>query len=57
MTAREEPHVETADLDAIRAALDGTDVAFALLFGSHGRSGAKRPATRISTSRFGSRIG
>ena len=37
MTTREAPHVETADLDAIRAALDGTDVAFALLFGSRAR--------------------
>ena len=40
MTAREEPHIETADLDAIRATLDATDVEFALLFGSHAQSEA-----------------
>ena len=40
MTTREAPHIETADLDAIRAALDAADVEFALLFGSHARNEA-----------------
>jgi len=40
MTGQEVPHIETADLDAIRDALDATDVEFALLFGSHVRGDA-----------------
>lgn len=40
MNAREAPHIETADLDTIRTALDGTDVEFGLLFGSHARGEA-----------------
>ena len=40
MTGQGTPHIETADLDAIRATLDATDVEFALLFGSHARSEA-----------------
>jgi len=40
MTGQVTPHIETADLDAIRATLDATAVEFALLFGSHARSEA-----------------
>jgi predicted nucleotidyltransferase len=56
MTAREEPHIETADLDAIRAALDGTDVVFALLFGSHARSEATGDSDLDIAVRFPDRL-
>ena len=52
MTTREAPHIETADLDAIRAALDAADVEFALLFGSHARNEATDNSDLDITVRF-----
>ena len=56
MTAREEPHIETADLDAIRATLDATDVEFALLFGSHAQSEATDNSDLDIAVRFPDRL-
>ena len=56
MTAREAPHIETADLDAIRAILDATDVEFALLFGSHARKEANESSDLDIAVRFPDRL-
>lgn len=56
MTGEEAPHIEMADLDAIRAALDGTDVEFALLFGSHARSEATAGSDLDIAVRFPDRL-
>lgn len=56
MTGQEVPDIETADIDAICAALDAADIEFALLFGSHARRDAATNSDLDIAVRFPTQI-